>query len=146
MVRLSVLLFVTASLCAAAPVPKETGPDPKLLVGSWRYVRAESDEDALLICGTATLTFHADGKASATFGRGPDPKNGLFADSSGTYGLRGNTLTIKLARAKGQPETIVATVLEVTKTRIRITFPDDDRKRVTVMERLKSDGAEAEKK
>lgn len=134
------LLPVTALAAVAAPVPKEKpNPHAAKLVGTWHYNYKESDKAPLLICGTATVTFAADGMMSTTFGPS-GPRGGLFQDGAGTYKLTGDTLTYKLTVGKGSKDEytseVTLAVIEVTADRLRYTFANDEKKRVMVYERV----------
>jgi uncharacterized protein (TIGR03066 family) len=133
------LLPVTALAAIAAPVPKEKpNPHAAKLVGTWHYHYQESDKEPLLICGTARVTFLTDGKMSTSFGL--PSMVGLFRDGAGTYKLTGDTLTYKLTVGKGSKDEHTSdatlTIVEVTENRFKYTDPNDEKKRVTVYERV----------
>jgi uncharacterized protein (TIGR03066 family) len=134
------LLPVTALAAVAAPVPKEKpNPHAAKLVGTWHYHYEESDKEPLLICGTARVTFAADGAMSTSFGL-PN-MTGLFRDGAGTYKLTGDALAYKLTVGKGSKDEHTSdatlTIVEVTEDRLRYMLANDEKKRVMVYERVK---------
>ena len=135
----AVVCLTVAVGVSAAPVPKdEPGPVAKALVGTWKFA---SNDGATPPWGTATVTFTADGKLTATFGTPEADK--FFGNPAGTYRVNRDALTTAITFFKGTPNESkgenVMTIIEVGSTKLRMVYQKGEEKREIVMERVKSD-------
>lgn len=118
------LALVLVGSATAAPVPPDdSAPNPKLLVGVWRY---SSEKSALPPWGTAVATLTADGKLHTTFNM-PGGGTGHFRDSDGSYRLKGRTLHVVFAQGVGTPDErkdeAFLTVVSLDKDELRMRHP-----------------------
>jgi hypothetical protein len=100
MVSFSLSTLLAGSLVAAPVPPDGPAPDPKLLVGVWRY---SPEDSGLPPWGTGVATLTADRRFHATFNM-PGGGSGLFRDMNGSYRLDGRILHVVYAQGVGTPD------------------------------------------